>query len=302
MDAYTSFARVYDMFMDDIPYDEWCAYLTGLLREYGVNDGLVLDLGCGTGTLTELLDDAGYDMIGVDCAEDMLEIAMEKKLESGKDILYLLQDMREFELFGTVRAVVSICDSMNYLLEYEDLVQTLKLVNNYLDPGGVFIFDLNTPYKYKTLLADHTIAENREEGSFIWENDFDEESRLNTYALTLFIPEGREILGGQDAWEEKEELKKMDDSGEWDGRGECCSGGEGYSSGGWYRKYEEIHVQRAFSLEEIRQAVEEAGMRFLACYDAFTHNPPEDESERVYFVVGEAGKEKLNDRKEREHV
>lgn len=302
MDAYTSFARVYDMFMDDIPYDEWCAYLTGLLREHGVNDGLVLDLGCGTGTLTEMLDDEGYDMIGVDCAEDMLEIAMEKKLESGKDILYLLQDMREFELFGTVRAVVSICDSMNYLLEYEDLVQTLKLVNNYLDPGGVFIFDLNTPYKYETLLADHTIAENREEGSFIWENDFDEESRLNTYALTLFIPEGREISGGQDAWEEKEELKKKDDSGEWDGRGECCSGGEGYSSGGWYRKYEEIHVQRAFSLEEIRQAVEEAGMRFLACYDAFTHNPPEDESERVYFVVGEAGKEKLNNRKEREHV
>lgn len=267
MDAYTSFARVYDMFMDDIPYDEWCAYLTGLLQEYGVNDGLVLDLGCGTGTLTELLDDEGYDMIGVDCAEDMLEIAMEKKLESGKDILYLLQDMREFELFGTVRAVVSICDSMNYLLKYEDLVQTLKLVNNYLDPGGVFIFDLNTPYKYETLLADHTIAENREEGSFIWENDFDEESRLNTYALTLFIPEGR---------------------------GECCSGGECYSSGGWYRKYEEIHVQRAFSLEEIRQAVEEAGMRFLACYDAFTHNPPEDESERVYFVVGEMGKEWKN--------
>ena len=280
MDAYTSFARVYDMFMDNIPYHEWCAYLTGLLQEYGVNDGLVLDLGCGTGTLTELLDDAGYDMIGVDCAEDMLEIAMEKKLESGKDILYLLQDMREFELFGTVRAVVSICDSMNYLLKYEDLVQTLKLVNNYLDPGGVFIFDLNTSYKYETLLADHTIAENREEGSFIWENDFDKESRLNTYALTLFIPEGRGVLAGQDV------LKKNDDSGEWDCGSEL------------YRKYEEVHVQRAFSLEEIRQAVEEAGMRLLTIYDAFTHHPPERESERVYFIVRESGKEESPEKKQ----
>ncbi len=287
MDAYTSFARVYDMFMDDIPYGEWCAYLTGLLREHGVNDGLVLDLGCGTGTLTELLDDEGYDMIGVDCAEDMLEIAMEKKLESGKDILYLLQDMREFELFGTVRAVVSICDSMNYLLEYEDLVQTLKLVNNYLDPGGVFIFDLNTPYKYETLLADHTIAENREEGSFIWENDFDWESRLNTYALTLFIPEGREISGVQDVLEEKEAEEKNDDSGEWDGRGEFCSGGARY------RKYEEVHVQKAYSLEEIQCALKEAGMEFLACYDAFTRSLPKKESERVYFIAREKGKQSI---------
>lgn len=262
MDAYTSFARVYDMFMDNIPYREWCDYLTDLLGEYGIKDGLVLDLGCGTGTLTELLADEGYDMIGVDCAEDMLEIALEKKLESGKDILYLLQDMREFELFGTVRAVVCICDSVNYLLEYEDLVKTFKLVNNYLDPGGVFIFDINTPYKYEVLLADHTIAENRDEGSFIWENDYDRESCLNTYALTLFIPEDRDSLGGE-----------------------------------WYRKYEELHVQRAFSLEEIRRAIEEAGMKLLACYDAFTHNPPNGESERVYFIAEEMGKINLKNKK-----
>ncbi len=142
--AYTGFAAVYDMFMDNIPYGEWCDYLTGLLREHGVEDGLVLDLGCGTGSVTELLAHAGYDMIGVDLSEEMLQIAMEKRAQSGHDILYLLQDMREFELFGTVRAVVSICDSMNYLLEWEDLQTVCELVNNYLDPGGIFIFDLNT--------------------------------------------------------------------------------------------------------------------------------------------------------------
>ena len=133
--------------MDNIPYEEWAEYLMTLLREYNVNNGLVLDLGCGTGNMTELLANAGYDMIGVDNAEEMLEIAMEKRAESGHDILYLLQDMREFELYGTVKAIVSICDSINYITEEEDLLEVFKLANNYLDPQGVFIFDFNTVYK-----------------------------------------------------------------------------------------------------------------------------------------------------------
>lgn len=252
MDAYTGFAEVYDLFMDNIPYEEWCGYVTGLLRERGIEDGLVLDLGCGTGTLTELLAQKGYDMIGVDNAEDMLEIALEKKLKSGSDILYLLQDMREFELYGTVAAVVCICDSINYILEYEDLVQVFRLVNNYLDPGGVFIFDLNTEYKYREILGDATIAENRDESSFIWENDYDEETRINEYDLTLFI---REKNGG-----------------------------------GLFRRYEETHFQKAYTLDEVSRALKEAGLLAEVCYDAFTREPPKKDSERVYFVAREQGK------------
>ena len=146
----------------------------------------MLELGCGTGTMTELLSGMGYDMIGVDAAPDMLEIALEKKEKSGADILYLQQDMREFELYGTVRAVVSVCDSMNYITEEEDLLQVFRLVNNYLDPGGVFIFDFNTIYKYEQL-GESVIAENREASSFIWENWYDEEEQINEYDLTLFI-------------------------------------------------------------------------------------------------------------------
>lgn len=250
MDAYTGFAAVYDMFMDNIPYREWCDYLTGLLQEYGVTDGLVLDLGCGTGTLTRLLSDQGYDMIGIDVSEEMLQIAMEKKEEHRNDILYLNQDMREFELYGTVRAVVSICDSVNYLMEYEDLVRVFELVNNYLDPGGVFIFDLNTLYKYREELGEQTIAENREEGSFIWENFYDEEEMVNEYDLTLYIREE-------------------------DGR---------------YQRYEETHYQRAFELDTVMQAIEAAGLEFVAVYDAFTKEPPREDSERVYFVAREHGK------------
>ena len=98
MEAYTSFAQVYDQFMDNVPYEEWANYLHGVLETHGIKDGLVLELGCGTGTMTELLAGYGYDMIGVDCSEEMLDAAMEKREASGHDILYLLQDMREFEL------------------------------------------------------------------------------------------------------------------------------------------------------------------------------------------------------------
>lgn len=256
MEAYTSFAEVYDLFQDNVPYEEWCEYLAGLLGEYGVNHGLVLDLGCGTGSLTELLARRGYDMIGVDNSGEMLEIAMEKREKSGLDILYLLQDMREFELYGTVAAVVSICDSMNYILEREDLTQVLRLVNNYLDPGGVFIFDLNTPYKYRELLADNTFAEDREESSFIWENFYDEEERINEYDLTLFIR--RAVPGCEEPL---------------------------------YQKFQETHYQRSYSLEEVKDAIAAAGMDFVAAYDAGTREPVRPDSERVYIVARERGKE-----------
>ena len=133
MEAYTNFAEVYDTFMDNVPYDEWADYIERMLKEYQISDGLVLELGCGTGSMTELLSAKGYDMIGVDNSEDMLEIAMEKRLNSGHDILYLLQDMREFELYGTVRAVLSVCDSVNYVTDEEELQEvylSLTLIQN----------------------------------------------------------------------------------------------------------------------------------------------------------------------------
>ena len=122
MEAYSSFAQVYDLFMDNVPYEEWSRYLISLLKEYQVTDGTVVELGCGTGKMTRLLADAGYDMVGVDNSAEMLEIAGERQEEEERnDILYLLQDMRELELFGNIRAIVSVCDSMNYILEPESI-------------------------------------------------------------------------------------------------------------------------------------------------------------------------------------
>lgn len=250
--AYSSFAAVYDTFMDNVPYDEWGQYLCGLLEEHGICKGLVLDLGCGTGTMTEYLADRGYDMIGVDNSEDMLEVAMEKRVQSGHDILYLLQDMREFELYGTVRAIVSICDSVNYITEQEELRQVFYWANNYLDPDGVFIFDFNTEYKYKEILGDQTIAESREDCSFIWDNYYYEEEHINEYELSLFIRDP--------------ELSE--------------------NEGEIYRRYQETHYQRSYTLEEIKGLLTAAGMRFVAAYDAFTRDMPSETSERIYIIAG----------------
>lgn len=251
MEAYSGFAEVYDLFMDNVPYEDWCRYLVHLLRRYGVKDGLVLELGCGTGKMTRLLAKAGYDMIGVDVSEEMLGIARQAE-STGADILYLNQDMREFELYGTVGAVVSICDSMNYITEEEDLRKVFSLVNNYLDPGGIFVFDLNTLYKYRKVLGEQVICENREEGSFIWENDYDEAARLNEYGMTFFVREA-------------------------DGR---------------YRKYEETHYQRAYEIEKIKELIENSGLEWVACYEAFGEQAPGADSERVYIIARECTKSK----------
>lgn len=257
MRAYTDFAKVYDTFMDDTPYEEWCAFLTETLKEFRIGEGpskdLVLELGCGTGALTQLLAGAGFDMIGVDNSEEMLSIALEKKEAAGwgDALLYLCQDMREFELYGTVKAVVSLCDSLNYLLEEDDLLRTFRLVNNYLDPKGVFIFDFNTVYKYGQVIGDTVIAENREECSFIWENFYHEEEQVNEYDLTIFVREEEER----------------------------------------FRRFTETHYQRGYTLPQMKDLLERAGMTFIRAMDADTKGEVHAKSQRIYVIAMENGKE-----------
>lgn len=292
--SYSAFAYVYDELMDNVPYDAWAEYLIELLEENGVMDGLVCELGCGTGQMTRRLAAVGYDMIGIDLSEEMLDVAREQEYgayeeydggeeeedtfapedgyadeQNGEDpvgtfaepsILYLQQDMRSFELYGTVSAVVSICDSMNYMTTDEDLLQVFRLVNNYLDKDGVFIFDMNTEYKYKELIGDTTIAENREDVSFIWENLYDEEKRLNEYCLTLFA---------------KVETEEDEEEAEAEERTPL------------YEKFEEVHLQRAYPLSEVKRLLTEAGMTFVAAYDVLTHDAPGPECERMYIVAKE---------------
>ena len=266
MNAYTGFAAVYETFMDNVPYEEWAEYLTGLLKEYGIKDGLIAELGCGTGTMTRLLAKAGYDMIGIDLSEEMLDIARYDHPEVEEDILYLHQDMREFELFGTVAAVVSLCDSMNYITSEEDLLKVFRLVNNYLDPGGYFIFDMNTIYKYETIIGDRVIAENREDCSLIWENYYDKEERINQYDITIYS---------------KVEFEEED----------CTEGGnedeDDASDTPLYERLEETHIQKAYPVDRVIELLQEAGLEFVAVYGVGTKEAPKEDTERVYFIARE---------------
>lgn len=251
-EAYSDFASVYDELMDNIPYEEWFDYLRGLLKEYNIDAGIVAELGCGTGSITELMAKAGYDMIGIDNSTSMLDIANEKKATNNSSSLYLCQDMREFELYGTVAAVISLCDSINYITESEELLQVFKLVNNYLDPKGIFIFDFHPRYYYKEIVADSTIAEDRDDISFIWDNYYNEEDNINELYLSLFLKE----KGSNDL----------------------------------YRKHEEAHYQKGYTLAEIKELIELSGLEFLQAYDAFAHQEATEECERIYIIARESGK------------
>ena len=212
---------------------------------------LVVDLGCGTGTLAELLYGEGYDVMGVDNSEAMLAKAMEKREKSGSEILYLLQDMRELSLYSTVGTVVSVCDSLNYLLEEDELLQVFSLVNNYLFPGGIFIFDFNTDYKYREVIGDAVIAENREDCSFIWENDYDPEGRINEYDLTIFLRREGEL----------------------------------------FERVTETHLQRGYEPAEMERLLVQAGMEVVLMRDAEDDGEVRAWSERVYVVAREHGKQ-----------
>ena len=292
MEAYTSFAYVYDTFMDNVPYGEWARHIREKLCEHGVTDGIVLDLGCGTGTMTERLAGYGYDMIGVDNSEEMLELAMEKKTESGYDILYLIQDMRGFELYGTVRAVVSVCDSVNYITEPDELEEVFRLVNNYLDPKGIFLFDFNTVHKYRDVIGDSTIAEDRGVCSFIWDNRYYEKEQINEYDLTLFIAEDFNPMENAYVSERTADSEDalLSEEGAGDLEDTMFSEEEGGENGSLYRRYTETHYQRGYTLAEIQELLERAGLVFIEAYDADTKETPNDMSERICVIARENGK------------
>ena len=251
---YDHFASVYDKLMDQVPYASWCEHLIKILRDNGIDDGLVLDLGCGTAQATMLLSRAGYDMIGVDGSEEMLMEARAKMSEEERSrILLLNQDMREFELYGTVRAVISMCDTLNYCENEEDLLQVFRLVNNYLDPGGLFLFDLNTVHKYRDILGDNVFALSGDDCAYIWENSWFEDEQVNEYDLTLFIGEEGENV---------------------------------------FTRHRELHVQRAFSDETVRSLLSRAGLKLEQVTQAYTGKPLSDQSERVLYVAREQVKGK----------
>lgn len=250
MASYEQFARIYDHALNVFPYEAWFEYLNRLFKRYAVEPKSILDLGCGTGSMSIRLAKAGYEPVAVDLSEDMLMIAREKTLEEGQEVLYLCQDMTELDLFGTIDAAFAFGDSMNYLLSYEELVETFRRVNMFLEPEGLFIFDMNTAYKFKEVLGNNTYAETEEDFAYIWENYFYDEEEINEYKVTIFIEE----------------------------------------EDGTYERSEEIHHERAYSLDMVIRAIEASGLELLECFHDQTFEPIKPETERMYFVTREKGK------------
>lgn len=245
---YAALSMVYDSFMeDDISYDGWALHIKGILEKKGIRDGLVCDLGCGSGIITSKLADMGYDMIGIDLSPEMLMQARERS--EGLGVLYLNQDITSFELYGTVRAFISTCDVLNYIIKPDGIKKLFALVRNYLDPDGIFIFDMHTSYYYESVCGSNTFSSVDEDGAYIWENDYDCETGENRYNVTLFT---REDTGSE------EDI---------------------------YRRYEEEHIEKAYSVVDINSAAESLGLKVISVTDDYTDMPLRPDSTRAVFVV-----------------
>lgn len=246
---YQDFAYLYDALQKDVPYNHFADYYEKVMEKFNNEKGLCLDLGCGTGNMTMELDSRGFDMIGVDSSVDMLEVAREKACDGERSILYLNQDMTAFELYGTVSTVVSSLDCVNYITDEDALLQVFKLVNNYLDPKGLFIFDINSAYKLEHILGNNTYVSDDEDIFYSWQNSYDEEKKICTFDLTFF--------------EKDEEV---------------------------YYRYDETHFERAYTVDEITKLLTKAGLEVVGVYDNLSFNPPNEKSERIFFVAREKGK------------
>lgn len=241
---YGDFARVYDK-LQDADYEAFADYYEKIFEHFGKKPELILDLACGTGSVTIPLAKRGYDMIGLDLSCEMLGIAREKAAECGADILFLNQDMTEFELYGTVDAIVCALDGINYITESEDLKRVFELAENYLNPGGLMIFDLNSEHKLGKILGGNTFVNDEQGIYYVWQSDFDEETRICQFELNFF--------------EEQPD--------------------------GSYLRFDEYQEERAYSAEEIKTAAERARLKVEGFYKPFTFSTADDLDERIFFVI-----------------
>ena len=243
-EQFTVLAEYYDLF-NGADYKSYADYVESVFKKHGSGkEELLLDLACGTGRLTEELAERGYDMIGADVSEDMLSVAMSGAYEKELSILYLNQDMREFELYGTVDAVICSLDGISYLTEKEDAKKCMRLIRNYLNPGALLLFDINSDYRFKEILAKRDFFL-EEEGAYLgWRSELDEKKSVCYFNLTFFTENGE----------------------------------------GGYVKSEETQCERVWGLEEMRSCITECGLDVLAVYGGTDMHSATDTDEKWYFV------------------
>lgn len=241
-EGYSAIAGVYDKLNKDIDYSAWADFFEKCFAQQGKKPEIILDLACGTGRMTRELAARGYDMIGVDGSVDMLGEAYSGGAEN---TLYLLQDMREFELYGTVGATVCCLDSLNYLLDIKELEKTFSLVHNYSDPDALFIFDMNTPYKFERVYGDNAYILEDENIFCGWQNFYDRESRICDFYLSVFEEDGD----------------------------------------GAYIRSDEHQQERCYTMDEVKALLQNCGFELLGVYSDFELSGINENTERWYFVA-----------------
>lgn len=249
---YDDLAEIYDHIQQDINPVLWAQYLDGLIRRFGPQKGdgkdgrlILCDLGCGTASVSIEMSRLGFDVIGIDESMLMLEKARDKAAAEGADILYLCQDITDMELFGTVDVFVCLLDTVNHITRKPDFQKMLAHFKNFLNPGGLFIFDAATPQHLQKTLGNHFFYTIEEEYALLWENHFSARTRISTSDLTLFRK------------------------------------GEGEE----YHRFEGQITERVYTDVEIKQCLEEAGMTLLAKYGELTYDAPEGDQAREFYIA-----------------
>ena len=243
--SYTVFARYYDRLMHAVDYQERAGYLCAVLKKHGHDAGLVLDLACGTGSLTVELAKRGMDIYGVDASAEMLAEAQQKAAGEELSILFLRQKMQSLDLYGTVDTVFCAMDSINHLTLEKDWRAAFERVSLFLNPGGYFIFDCNTVYKHRVILADNTFVYDTGEVFWVWQNALEKRTDRVAISLDFFT-------------------KRPD---------------------GAYSRSSEHFYERAYPTETICGFLQSAGLMVEGLYADLTFQAPAAESERLLFVA-----------------
>ncbi len=248
---YTSLAPFYDALNAEVDVPGWADRLEAVIGRYGKrHDGIWLDLACGTGTLTLEMKKRGHDMIGVDLSADMLDAARNKP--GGEGVLWLQQDMRELELYGTVDAVFCCLDSLNYLPTVKDLTRVFSLVNNYLNPDGIFAFDMNTPKKFREVYGDRDYVLEADNVFCGWHNEYREKSGICDFYLSIF------------AYDETTDR---------------------------YERFDEVQREYRYSMRQITSALKKAGLELISVTSDLGETPWSEDDERWFFVCRGTGKD-----------
>lgn len=185
--GYQCFARYYDILTSNVDYHKRAEYFHKIISTYSnKSKGLLLELACGTGSLCEAMSKIGYDVIGTDYSQEMLTVALDKKIDSGENIQYLCQDMRELDMFGTIDITICALDGLNHLNCIEDVAKVFERVSLFSEKDGLFIFDMNTQYKHSSVLADNVFAYDEESVYCVWQNSFNSEDYSVEITLDFF--------------------------------------------------------------------------------------------------------------------